>query len=158
MNINKTLVRSTLAAALSGGLILLATHLVRADSGPSTPPVIQAGFAFWGKGAGVDGAVETWLKGGLLEGDSKTAELANYLRRVKRAAGDYKTFELLKTDTIGQSSQVLYLSLKFERGAAYARFLLYRTDKGWVVQNLDFSTRPEALMPWLAFAGERSSD
>jgi hypothetical protein len=52
---------------------------------------------------------------------------------------------------------VLYLAINFERGAVYARFLFYRTEKDWVVQNVDLSTRPEALMPWLAFEGERNA-
>jgi hypothetical protein len=43
--------------------------------------------------------------------------------------------------------------VNFEQAAVYGRFLLYRADKGWVVQNMDFSPKPEAIMPWLAFEG-----
>jgi hypothetical protein len=44
---------------------------------------------------------------------------------------------------------VIYLSINYERGAVFARFLLYRAQD-WVVQSMDFNYRPEALMPWLA--------
>jgi len=39
----------------------------------------------------------------------------------------------------------------FERGIVYARFLVCRADKDWVVQTMDFNTKPEAIMPWLTF-------
>ena len=91
-------------------------------------------------------------------GDSKVAAQANYFQRLSPALGNYRSNELLQTKAIGRSSQVVYMAIHFERGAVYARFLLYRTSKEWVVQNMDFSTRPEALMPWLAFEGERNAE
>ncbi len=122
------------------------------------PPVIQAGFESWTKGGGVQGAVYLWQKGGLMDGDGRVSELSSRLQRVAQALGGYSTYELLKTDPIGKSSQVLYLAMNFQRGAVFARFVLYRTEKAWVVQEMDFSTRPEAIMPWLSFAGERTSE
>ena len=72
-------------------------------------------------------------------------------------AGNYQLHEVLQSRPIGHTSQVLYLEISFERAAVYARILLYHTQKEWVVQNLDFSTRPEDLMPWLALDGDRST-
>jgi hypothetical protein len=48
--------------------------------------------------------------------------------------------------------------MNFERSAIYARFMLYRNDKAWVLQNMDFNPRPEAIMPWLAFEGTNYSE
>ena len=127
-----------------------------ADANSPLPAVIQAGFDSWVKGGGVDGAVYVWQKGGVLEG--RAAEMSNRLRRASQTLGNYLDSEQLKRDPIGRSSEVIYLSINFQRGAVYARFLMYHTDKGWVVQDMDFSTRPEAIMPWLAFAGERTME
>ena len=48
---------------------------------------------------------------------------------------------------------IFYLSMIFDCGVVYASFLVYRAEKDWVVQNMDFNTKPEAIMPWLAFEG-----
>ena len=99
-----------------------------------------------------------WKKGGLLEDDKKTVTLATYFSRVDRTLGNFLeviTKRLTSKASInsGSSEKILYLSINFEHAAVYARFLLYRMDKDWVVQNMDFSLKPEAVMPWLAFAG-----
>jgi hypothetical protein len=140
------------------GVILFvgSVRVSAADSNPALPPVIQAGFDSWAKGGGVEGAIYLWQKGGLLEGSNRAAEASGRLHRASQNLGSSVGWEQLKMDSIGKSSLVLYLSLNFQRGAVYARFLLYHTDKNWVVQDMDFSTRPETIMPWLSFAGERS--
>ena len=97
--------------------------------------------------------LDAWQKGGLLEGDRKVAAQSNYLRRAVQAVGNYNSYDLIEAKRIGLSSQIIYLSINFERGAVYARFVLYRSNKNWVVQNMDFSTQPEAVMPWLSFEG-----
>ncbi len=63
------------------------------------------------------------------------------------------TFEQIDTKPIGARSRIVYLSIHFQRAAIYARFLVYRTDKDWVVENMDFRPKPETIMPWLAFSG-----
>jgi hypothetical protein len=86
-----------------------------------------------------------------MEGDSKVTSQSNYFRRLYRTAGNYKSYEVIETKRISQTSEIIYLSVNLERAAIYARFVLYRTDKDWVVQNMDFSSKPEAIMPWFAF-------
>ena len=93
-----------------------------------------------------------------MEGDRKVPTQSSYLRSVTQALGTYKSNELLQTKAKSRKSQIQNLAINFERGAGYGRFLLYRTDKDWVVQNMDFSVRPEALMPWLAFEGDRNTE
>lgn len=106
----------------------------------------------------MDSVLNVWQKGGLLEGDNKVSSLASYLRRVSQYACNYQSHEVLQTKPIGRSARVLYLVVNFERGAVYGRFLLYRSQGDWVVQNMDFNTRPEALMPWLALEGDRTAE
>lgn len=40
-----------------------------------------------------------------------------------------------------------------ERGLLYTSFLVWKSDRDWLVQHLDFSTKPEVIMPWLALGG-----
>lgn len=154
----RILARCLLALGVGGGCWLLLVKARAADSRSPIPSVIEAGFSLWTKGGAIDGVLNVWQKGGLLEGDNKVVSQANYLRRINQVAGNYRSHEVLETKSIGRSSEVLYLSIHYERAAVYARFLLYRTEKDWVVQNVDFSVRPEALMPWLAFEGDRNAE
>jgi hypothetical protein len=158
MNITRVLIAGAMALSIGCCCLLKPAQAVAADSNLAMPAAIQAGFDSWSKGGGFDGAMYIWQKGGIMEGDRRAAELAGQLRNFNQAAGNFKSHEILRTDRIGKSSQVLYLSLNFERGAVYARFLLYRTDKNWVVQDMDFNTRPETIMPWLALAAEKSTE
>jgi hypothetical protein len=158
VNVLKTTVRSALVLSLASVFLSPFAQPLAAAANVPVPAVIQAGFDLWTKGGAVDVVLAEWQKGGLMEGDSKAAAQADYFRRVNRAAGSYRGYELLQAKPIGRSSQVIYLSINFERGAVFARFLLYRADKNWVVQNVDFSSRPEAVMPWLAYEGEKNPE
>jgi hypothetical protein len=93
-----------------------------------------------------------------MEGSNKAAVQAGYFRSLSQTLGNYKSHEVIQSNGVSRASQVIYLSLNFERGLVYGRFLLYQTGKDWVLQNMDFSDRPEAVMPWLAFEGERTTE
>jgi hypothetical protein len=112
--------------------------------------VIQDGFKLWEK-SGPSGAFYEWQKDGLMEGTAKYTALSAYFRRLDRALGGYKSYDIVETKNVGERSQIVYLAINFERTAMYARFVLYQTPKKCVVQNMDFSPKPEAVMPWLAF-------
>ena len=157
MNCIRVMLRSNLALAMGCLGMLWLTQAVAAGANSSVPPVIQDGFAGWTKGGALF-AFDAWQKGGFLEDSRKAASQSSYFRRLDQALGNYKSYDLVETKAIGPSSQILYLSINFERGAVYARFLVYRTDKAWVVQDMDFTTKPEAIMPWVAFQGVNYSE
>ncbi len=136
------------------GLALSPGFTLAADPGAQLPPVIGAGFTFYAKGQ-PEIAVDTWRKGGLLEGERGEQAQVNYLKQTERVLGQYKSYEPIQIKNINATSQIVYLSINFERGAVYARFLLFRTAKEWVVQSLALNTKPETIMPWLALEGER---
>lgn len=157
VNTIKGMVRCLLALGLGYCCLMPVAHAVAAEARSAMPPVIEAGLALWAK-SGPDVALDSWQRGGMMEGGNKARILNTYFRQLDRALGDYKASELLESKSIGQTSQVVYLSLHFQRGAVYGRFVLYRTDKTWVVQNMDFNTKPEAIMPWLAFEGVKYTE
>jgi hypothetical protein len=149
-----------LALAMTAGYICFTpvAQPVAADPNSSLPKVIEDGLSLWAKRGEIDLALDARQKGGILEGDNKIRVLSNYFRQLDRTMGNYKSRELLETKRIGQTSQVVYVALNFERAAVYGRFVLYRSSEEWVVQNMDFSTKPEAIMPWLIFEGVKYSE
>jgi hypothetical protein len=143
-----------LAVGLALGWAFSRGHTVAADTGGSIPSVIETGFTFYAKGQ-PEVAVDKWRKGGLLEEERGGQAQVNYLKETERVLGPYKSYEPIQIKDISRSSQIVYLSINFERGAIYGRFLLYRAGKDWVVQGMGFNTKPETIMPWLALEGDR---
>jgi hypothetical protein len=154
MTRNQVAVRFVWGLGLLWGLGSLATNASLAAANQSLPPILQTGFVAWGK-SGADLALDAWQKGGLLEGDNKVSLQSRFFRRLDRAIGNYRAYETLETKPLGQNSQIVYVSIDFEHGAVYGRFHLYRSNRGWVVQNMDFSVKPESIMPWLTFEGAK---
>jgi hypothetical protein len=85
-----------------------------------------------------------------MEGDRKVVAEASYFKRLDPAMGGFKGFDVVQTQTISSSSELVYLAINFQRAVVFGRFLVYRADQDWVVQNMDFNVKPEALVPWLA--------
>jgi hypothetical protein len=152
MNPINAIVRSALTLGLGCCCVLPLAPALAADSEATIPAVIQAGFDNLQKGQ-IGPAVNAWRKGGLLA-QSSSPSYFNYFTEAQGAVGAYKSYEWITTKAVGRSSRVIYLAINYERGAVYARFLVYRVQD-WVVQSMDFNTRPEALMPWLALEQEQ---
>jgi len=153
MNTCQAILRSVALIGLVCGLSALPTA-VAADANPPVPAIIQDGFKSWAAKNDASYAFDVWRKGGLLETDAKPAQLARYFGQMDHVVGNYKSFEAIDSKPVGRSSRIVYVAINFQNAAVYGRFLMYRTDKDWVVQNMDFSPKPEAIMPWLAFTGE----
>jgi hypothetical protein len=153
MNVIKVLIRSIVTLSLGCGLVVPLLQTAKADSIAFAPPIIQTGFTLYASG-GPEAALIAWRKGGLLlEADKKVAPQIEDFKQVEKSFGNYKSCELVEAKEIGANSKIVYVSMNFERGAAYMSFLVYKTSKDWVVQNMEFNTKPEAIMPWLALRG-----
>jgi len=155
MNISKVMFRSVLLLGLGCCCLLPFSHARAAAGAPApVPDIIQKGFSLWAKNRQASWAFDAWKIGGLMEQDNKPDTLSRYFNRINLTLGAYKSYEVIETKRISQDSGVIYLSVNFDRAVIFGRFMMYRTDKDWVVQNMDFSPKPEAMMPWLAFEGE----
>ncbi len=145
-------IKRSLRAIGLGFVCAWSLALAAAEPSPALPPIVQSGLTLLASG-GPQPAVDTWFQGGILERNERAKSAAEQrLKRLAGILGNYRSYELIETREIGRTSQFLYLTLNFERGALYARFLVCRADQQWVVQILDFDTQPEAIMPWLATA------
>jgi hypothetical protein len=156
MRLGKLALQTVLTAVAAGTLSFSPVRTVAAGSDTNLPGFVEAGFEAWAKGGAIDAILMGWQRGGLMEGSNKAANQARYLRSLSPALGTYRSHELIQSKAVSRASQVIYVAIDFQRGVVYGRFLVYRSEKDWVVQNMDFSERPEAIMPWLAFAGDQA--
>jgi len=110
------------------------------------PPVILAGIEAY-KQKGPEEAVKTWLKGSSLEGNKDALSQANLLRQVQDYYGDYKSFNVLKTRDISPLTKILYLAINFDKGPLFAKFVVYRSESGWILVSFNFNTKEELVLP-----------
>ena len=139
---------ATLSLALCGPALFVNAEAAIAD--PQVPAVIEKGFGVL-KAAGAEAAFDAWGDAALRETDKAKRESgAKRFAEMVKPLRDYRSHEVVEVKQIGKMSKILYLAIRFERGMVYAKFLVWRSDQDWIVQQLNFDTRPEVIMPWLA--------
>lgn len=148
MTMARTNGRSAIALMVGFFFLMEGSQTSGVESKQSLPRVIEEGLNAYASG-GAEAAVAAWLKGGPGEGERVAEAEADKFKRMERFFGRYKSYESIDTKDIGKSSKVIYLALNFERGAIFASFIVYKTDKDWVVTGWDTNTKPQLIFPWL---------
>ena len=112
----------------------------------SLPHIVASGLKAY-KDGGPDEAVSSWIRGSALDGSSQ----ANLLHQIQGVYGAYRTFDLIGTRQLGSRTQILYLTLDFDKGPVFAKFVVYKTDQGSILASLDFDMKDD-ILPSLPFA------
>ncbi len=137
--------------ALSLGLLLFvllpfASRSAAQAASDDLPKVIVSGFDAY-KSDGPEAAIKAWVKGSSLDGSRDAISQANVLRQVQDYYGAYKSFDRINSRTLTPTTRVLYLSLNFEKGPLFAKFVVYRAESGWILVNFAFNTKEELILP-----------
>jgi hypothetical protein len=117
-----------------------------AQTAQGLPHIIATGLKAYA-GGGADEAVSAWVRGSVIDGSSQ----ANILHQAQNLYGPYRSFEVLGTRQFGSRTQIVYLTLDYDKGPLFAKFVAYRSDQGWILASLDFSTKDD-ILPELPFA------
>lgn len=142
--------KKILTAALM--LYLISHTLTPLHAGELTkdiPPIIIDGLKQYGSD-GPEAAIKAWIIGSPME--KKTEESLSYAKsfmEIEKFYGKYLTFKLIEIIGIAETSRVVTISMDFERGPIYAKFLAYKSDKKWILISFDFNTKPEVIIPAL---------
>lgn len=110
------------------------------------PKIIQFGLETY-KSEGPEAAIKAWLKGGPYDGNRDVIGQASILRQAQGVYGAYRGFEVIGMQNISASVRVVNLTLNFDRGPVFSRFVVYRTDQGAMITALNFSAKAEDLVP-----------
>lgn len=116
--------------------------------GESLPPIIGLGLETY-KDRGAEEAVQAWTKGSPIDGSTEALNQAATLRQTQSSYGPYKTYEVISSRDLSSRARILYLLLNFEKGPLFARFLVYRSEQGWILTSFSLSTDPAAIIPGL---------
>ncbi|MGC2618442.1 MAG: hypothetical protein WA414_05325 [Acidobacteriaceae bacterium] len=110
------------------------------------PRVLVLGFDAYKMG-GPDEAMRTWLRGSPNEGNHDVISQASVLRSVQETYGAYRGYQVISTRELTSSARILYMTIDYERGPVFAKFVLYRAELGWIVTDLAFNTSDTAILP-----------
>lgn len=99
------------------------------------------------KAKGPEEAVKSWIANSPIDGSTAALTQANNLRQIQDFYGTYESYELVTSRAISPSTQVIYLVLRYEKGPLFARFVTYKSAKGWILTSFDFNTKQEAVFP-----------
>jgi hypothetical protein len=120
----------------------------------AVPALIQKGFALLKSASPVE-ALDTWREGAVLEDEANARDGINTFKEMVKRLRNYRSYEVIEVKEIGSTSKILYVSMSFERGMIYGSFLVWKSDRDWIVQHMDFNTKPQVIMPWLNCAGDK---
>jgi hypothetical protein len=108
------------------------------------PHVIIAGLEAY-KDTGPEQAVREWIKGSPIDGSKDALSEANELRQIQETYGAYQGFEVVSTRDLSPRIRILYLILDYEKGPYFARFMVYRSEQGWILTSFDFDTKEDLV-------------
>jgi len=117
------------------------------SSSTNLPSIIESGFTQYSE-AGPKEAIEAWTKGSAVEGSKEALAQANNFRQIQDFYGKYIGFEFIGSNTISDSTSVIFINIKYEKGNVFSTFYCYKnSDKKTVINNFNFHTKAEAVWP-----------
>ncbi len=110
------------------------------------PSIVVSGLNEY-KSKGPEAAVKAWIKGSAVETSVEALSQANTFRQMETMFGAYIGYELIKMKEISKTSKMVFLSLNYEKGPLFAKFLSYRRGDKWLMSSFTFNTQPEVILP-----------
>ena len=131
-------------------LVLGLSQYIRAHApkpvAEDTPKIIQFGLDTY-KSEGPEAAVKAWLKGGPLEGSKDAYSQVTNLRQIQDSYGSFRSCDVIHSQDLSPAVRIIYVALNYERGPRFVRFILFRSDPGWIVTAFDLNAKPEQILP-----------
>lgn len=130
-----------LAALLASGLALSAEPTATARG------LVERGISAYVK-AGARDAIDTWIKGSAIEGNTQATAQANALRQIEDFYGKPLGGTVIKESTISPRVKTVYFTINYEKGVAFSKFNAYQKANGeWVVTSFFFHTEASQVFP-----------
>jgi hypothetical protein len=118
-----------------------------AQTQPSARALVESGAAAYLKD-GATAAVNAWLKGSALEGNTQAMSQANTLRQIEDFYGKPESFETISESTISARSKMILFVINYQKGPLFARFQVFQLPAGnWVSTEFKFQTEAAQIFP-----------
>ncbi len=128
-------------------LLLLASASLLAQQTPSARPLVERGLNAYLK-SGAKAAMEAWLQGSGMEGNTQATSQANTLLQIEDFYGKPESFDIIRENTISPRSHLVVFAVNYSKGVLFGRFQAYRSKAGdWLATEFKFHTEAAALLP-----------
>jgi hypothetical protein len=133
-------------AVLTATLLFSGSAFAQSVVRQDVPPVLISGMEAY-KPGNPDAGVKAWTKNSPLEGTQIGTDAANSLRQAQGIFGAFQWYDVIFNREISPRVRIIYLAMNYESGPLFARFVFYRTDRGWIVTALDFNLDDTKILP-----------
>jgi hypothetical protein len=120
--------------------------IAQSHSTDDIPKIVLSGLEAY-KAEGAEAAITAWIKGSPIDGSKDALSQANILRQIQDFYGPYKAFDLIRSRILTPNVRVIYLTLNYEKGPLFAKFVVYQNAQGWILTNFLFNTKEELILP-----------
>ena len=112
-----------------------ATAAAPASNPSGLPDTVASGFAIYSKN-GYASAIDAWSKGSSLEIDAAARNaITKSLSDAENTAGTFVGAELIKSVPLSQSSMLVYVFAKYQKGGLYLAFACSKTPAKWRIMR-----------------------
>ena len=137
---------SLLLAAFVCTLLFAASAFSQSVVRQDVPPILISGMEAY-KPGNPEQAIKAWTKNSPLEGTQMATDVAYNLRQAQGLFGAFQWFDIIFNREISPRVRIVYLTMNYESGPLFARFVFYRTDRGWIVTAFDFNLDDTKVLP-----------
>jgi len=132
--------------------LAIASPARAAEPAPTARSLVEDGVSAYVKG-GAKEAIKFWLKGSALEGNPQALTQANSLTQIEDFYGKPVGFDLVKEYEAGPKTRIVYFTVNYEKGVAFAVFQVYRSPTGqWITTEFSFNTDASKVFPSCLFS------
>lgn len=132
-----------LALTLALPLTAFAQNRDRAD----VPPALISGMDAYRHAAPED-ALKSWARNSPLDGTGGLFAHANDLRAAQALYGNFQGYDIISNRELSNRVRILYVTINYEHGPLFCRFVYYHSEGNWILTALDFSTDDTKLLPY----------
>jgi hypothetical protein len=116
------------------------------DSVAKLPRIVRDGLDAYRKD-GPEEAIKTWVKNGVLDGNEAATSQVASLTGAQNLYGAYRGFHIISVRAVSGSTVQACLTLDYDHGPLFAKFVAYRSVVGSVLTSFRFDPDEEHLLP-----------
>ena len=128
-------------------ILAIISNAALANDGEGATSVLIKGLEVYSE-KGSRAAIETWIKGSMLEGSKDALAQANMLNQVQDFYGNYEGYEIVSNNSISNRVHMITFLMLYEKGPVFGRFQSYKTlSNEWVATTFQFHTEASQVWP-----------
>ena len=99
------------------------------------------------KNGGLQGFINTLVKGGPLAGNKEMRQQVAILEKIEKFYGAYQSYDILLINPLSDSTRLIYFLLNYDKGPVFGMLTAYKIGKEESITSFVFHTKAEKIFP-----------